>query len=127
MRSMSPIKSGFADHIKATAPATWGPHRVGDAMILATADNKLTAIGADGQTRWQVPIENGDLVGTPLAQDDSLLIAYKKGVVERRSLADGALVAAKNIEQPLASGVVPFLRRLIIAGNDGTLLVIDQP
>jgi outer membrane protein assembly factor BamB len=109
------------------APVVWGPFRVGDSMLLATANNQLVAIAADGQIKWQAPLEHGDLAGQPLVQDDSMLVAYKKGIVERRSLADGKSLAAKDLEQPLASGPVAFLQRLVISANDGTLLVVDQP
>ncbi len=109
------------------APAVWGPFRVGEFMLLATANNQLMAIASDGQVAWQAPLEYGDLAGAPLAQQDSLLIAYRKGIVERRSLADGKPLAAKDVEQPLASGPVEFMQRLVVAANDGTILVIDQP
>jgi hypothetical protein len=85
------------------------------------------AVAADGQIKWKASVEHGDLAGTPLTQADSILVSYKKGVVERRSLADGKPVAAKDITQPLASGPVAFLQKLVVAANDGTLLVIDQP
>jgi hypothetical protein len=109
------------------APVIWGPFRAGDSMLLATANNQLIPIAADGQIKWQAPTEHGDLAGAPLVQADSILIAYKKGIIERRSLADGKPLAAKDFEQPLASGAAAFLQRLVIAANDGTLLVVDQP
>jgi outer membrane protein assembly factor BamB len=109
------------------APVVWGPFRVGESLLFATADNQLTAIAADGQTRWKAPIEHGDLTGAPLTRAESVLVAYKKGIVERRSLTDGKPLAAKDITQPLASGPVVFLQKLVIAATDGTLLVIDQP
>lgn len=109
------------------APVVWGPFRVHDVLLLATADNQLMAIAADGQTKWKAPTGHGDLIGAPLKQNDSIVVSYKKGVVERRSLADGKPLAAKVITQPLASGPVSFLQKLVVAANDGTLLVIDQP
>ncbi|MCI0332062.1 MAG: PQQ-binding-like beta-propeller repeat protein [Planctomycetes bacterium] len=109
------------------APVVWGPYRVGDTMLLATANNQLMAIASDGQIAWQAPLEHGDLAGAPLAQQDSLLIAYRKGIVERRSLADGKPLAAKDVEQSLASGPALFLQRLVVAANDGTILVVDRP
>ena len=58
---------------------------------------------------------------------DSVLIAYRKGIVERRALADGKPLASADVEQPLAAGSVSFLQRLLLVANDGTLLVVDQP
>jgi hypothetical protein len=109
------------------APVVWGPFRIGDAILLATANSQLMSISADGQIAWQSPTEHGDLAGAPLAQNDNVLIAYRKGIIERRSLADGKPIAVKDTEQPLASGPVTFLQRLLVAANDGTLLVVDQP
>ena len=113
--------------MKSPPPKCEDPFRVADTMLLATADNQLIAITADGQIKWSAPIEHGDLTGAPLAQADSILVSYKKGVIERRLLPDGKSSAAKNIEQPLSTGPVAFLQKLIVAASDGTLLVIDQP
>jgi outer membrane protein assembly factor BamB len=109
------------------APVVWGPYRVGDSMLFATANNQLMAVTADGQIKWQAPIEHGDLTGAPLSTPDSVLLAYKKGIIERCSLSAGKSLAVNDVEQPLASGPVLFLQRLVVAVNDGTLLVIDQP
>jgi hypothetical protein len=108
------------------APVVWGPFRVGDSLLFATADNQLIAVAADGQIQWKAPVEHGDLTGSPLAQADSILLSYKKGVVQRVS-ADGKPLAAKDVTQPLASGPVALLQKLVVAASDGTLLVIDQP
>ena len=56
-----------------------------------------------------------------------MLLAYRKGIVERRALADGKALVARNVEQPLATGPAAFLQKLVLAGNDGTILVVDQP
>jgi hypothetical protein len=40
-------------------------------------------------------------------------------------VADGAAIAAKDLEHPLTSGPVRFQQRLVLAAHDGTLLVID--
>jgi outer membrane protein assembly factor BamB len=109
------------------APAVWGPHRANDTMLLATANNQLLAIGADGQVKWQSPFEHGDLVGAPLIVGDEIVVTYKKGLLERRSLADGKPAAVKDVEQPVASGPAAFLQKLVVATNDGSLLVVEQP
>lgn len=109
------------------APVAWGPFQIGDVILLATADNQLMGISADGQIRWQLPIEHGDLVGKPLTVGDSFMVSYKKGVLERRAMADGKPIAAKEVGQPLASGPIMFQQWRIVAGNGGSLLVVDQP
>ena len=40
-----------------------------------------------------------------------MLLAYRKGVVERRSITDGKPLGSTNVEQPLATGPVEFLQR----------------
>ncbi len=110
------------------APVVWGPFRAGESILLATADGHLTAVSAQGDAMWNVAIdEHGDLAGAPLVLPDSVLLAYRKGIVERRALADGKQMVVSNVEQPLAAGPVQFLQRLVLTANDGTLLVIDQP
>lgn len=110
-----------------SAAAEWGPYVAGDIALLATADQKLMAIPSTADLRWQVPIEHGRLAGPPLVVGNSVVLAYQKGVLERRALADGKALGVKNVEQPLATGPAPFLQKLVLAGNDGTILVVDQP
>jgi outer membrane protein assembly factor BamB len=109
------------------APAVWGPYSANDAVLLATANNELLAIGADGKLKWREPFEHGDLAGPPLVTEESVLLTYRKGMVERRALADGKPLASTDVEQPLAAGPVLFMQRLLLVTNDGTLLVVDQP
>jgi outer membrane protein assembly factor BamB len=110
-----------------SAPVVWGPFRIGDTMLLATADGQLMSVSARGETSWKTATEHGDLAGAPLAQSGSVLIAYKNGILERRSLADGVSLGVEDLENPLATGAVPFLQRLVVAATDGTLLVVEQP
>jgi hypothetical protein len=113
--------------IALSAPVVWGPHAVGKAALLATADEQLTLISSAGEVVWSVKSEHGDLAGDPLSAEDAVLIAFKKGIIERRALGDGASLAAKDLEHPLASGPVRFQQRLVLSAHDGTLLVVDGP
>jgi len=109
------------------APVVWGPFRAGDAALLATADGQLAAVSDTGEFRWRTSFsEQGDLAGEPLILDDCFVVAYRRGVIERRSLTDGRLLGSSDCEQPLESGPVLFMQRLVLAG-DGALLVLDQP
>jgi hypothetical protein len=110
-----------------SAPAEWGPFVAGDVALVATVDQKLIAMPATGDARWQEPLEHGALAGPPLVSPDGVLLAYRKGVLEKRSLADGKPLTTINMEQPLASGPVAFLQKLVVAAGDGTLLVVDRP
>jgi hypothetical protein len=84
-------------------------------------------ISPEGQATWRVPLEHGDLAGEPLNVHDGVLLAYRKGIFERRAAGDGAASAAKDLEHPLASGPVRFQQRLVLSAHDGTLLVVDAP
>jgi hypothetical protein len=109
------------------APVEEGPYHLGDGVLLTTADGKLICLAATGDVKWQAPSEHGPLAGPPLVLPDGFLLAYRKGIIERRSLTDGKPVAAANVEQPLATSPVAFLQHLILTMNDGTLLVVDKP
>ena len=94
---------------------------------LLTANEQLVAVQADGGIAWAVTLEGGDLAGPPLAADDSVLLAYRKGILERRGLADGQPAGKLDVEHPLAAGPVRFLDRIVLTAHDGTLLVVEQP
>jgi hypothetical protein len=106
----------------------WGPFPVGDSLVLATANRQMLALSAAGEIVWQTPLEQNDLAGRPaLANGSEFVLAYRDGVIERRALADGKTLGAKDLEHPIATGPVRFMQRLVLAAHDGTLLVVDQP
>jgi outer membrane protein assembly factor BamB len=116
-----------AGETKLSAPVVWGPYAVSGDVAVATADEHLTVVSAAGDETWRVALEHGALAGAPLTSDGSVLIAYRNGVVERRAIADGKVLATVDVEHPLAAGPVQFAERLVLTAHDGTLLVVDQP
>jgi outer membrane protein assembly factor BamB len=110
-----------------SAPVEWGPYAAGDLALVSTVEQKLAAIPASGELKWEVPLEHGPLAGPPLVVGDGVYLSFRKGIVERRSLADGNPTGSLNVEHPLATGPVAFQQKLVAAAADGTLLVIEPP
>jgi hypothetical protein len=109
------------------APLEAGPYQMGDLLLITTADEKLLALSATGEVKWQGPLQHGPLAGPPLVLPDGILLTYRKGIIERRAAADGKPLATLNVEQPLATGPVAFMQHLVATAADGTLLVVDKP
>ncbi|MEX2091155.1 MAG: PQQ-binding-like beta-propeller repeat protein [Pirellulales bacterium] len=105
----------------------WGPYRVGDLLLVVTANDQLVAVRADGSIAWADAVQGGDLAGEPLATDGGFLLAYRKGILERRGLADGQPTGKLDVEHPLAAGPVRFMDHIVLTAHDGTLLVVEQP
>jgi hypothetical protein len=110
-----------------SAPVVWGPFSAGDAVLLATADGQLVLISPTGEETWRAPLEHGILAGEPMVDNDSILIAFRNGVIERRAKSDGKPLGSVNVEHSLAAGPVNFSQRLVVTAADGTLLVVVKP
>jgi hypothetical protein len=95
--------------------------------LIATADNQLLLVSPTGDELWRVALEHGDLMGQPLLTTDGVLIGYRDGTIERRKINNGELIAAIDVQHPLAAGPVEFLQRIVVTANDGTLLVVERP
>lgn len=124
--------------VKLPGRVTWGPFPAGDDILLAVDTNQLASVApASGQIRWQVPLgdaslsnvplSNMELAGKPLVSKQSVVLAFRGGIVRTIDLATGETSGETDLGQPLASGVVPLGGRLIVAAHDGTLLVIEKP
>lgn len=120
-------KMETAGEVNLPAPLEAGPYPMGDLLLITTADEKLLALSAAGEVKWQGPLQYGPLAGPPLVLPDGILLTYRKGIIERRSATDGKPLATLNIEQPLATGPVAFMQHVVATAADGSILVVDKP
>lgn len=104
----------------------WGPETIGDLVLVTTDRQSLVAFEAGQKQRWTSPLPYGPLVGRPLLEGDSLLLASLSGTVWRIAVADGAESARFDVGEPLGAGPVSFAggSRLLVSAADGTVLVI---
>ena len=105
---------------------TWGPFQVGGELLLATAAGELVAIDPEGEIAWRQPTQDTPPRGTPLADDDSVLVLGPNGV-RRIALQDGSTQNEAPTGEPAAFGPVGLGNRLIVTAHDGTLLVVEKP
>lgn len=105
----------------------WGPYRIGDLLLVVTANDQLVAVNKEGGIAWSDSVKGGDLAGPPLATDNGVLLTYRKGILEHRGIADGQPVGSLDVEHPLSAGPVRFMDRIVLTAHDGTLLVVQQP
>ncbi len=105
----------------------WGPHDVGEGMLLATDADELMLIDADGTVRWRQELKHGACGGAPLVADGSALVLYSNGGVARVALTDGTEGAYSDLGQPAVAGPVALGERLLVVGPDGSLLVLNRP
>jgi hypothetical protein len=110
-----------------SADAVNGPFAVGGLLLIATANEQMVAVKSDGTIAWTSPLTSGDLAGPPLETDKGFLVAYRKGTLELRGLADGKPIRAIDLQQPLATGPVRLLNRIVLVALDSTLLIANEP
>ena len=82
----------------------WGPVRAGDALLLATDDNHLLCLDAQGKRRWQVSLEHGPLVGAPLPMGNGFVLASRNGVIFRVEAGTGKTLGKIDLQCPLGTG-----------------------
>jgi outer membrane protein assembly factor BamB len=109
------------------ARSAWGPDRVGDCVLLATDDDQLYCLGAEGKIVWQIPLPYGPLAGRPLATDAGYLLVAARGVIWRLDPATGRELAKAETGYPLATGAVPLGDGLLVGGHDGCLYKLPKP
>ncbi len=105
----------------------WGPAPVGDAVLLATDDNRLLSMDAKGKRLWQAPLGHGPLAGAPWPLGGQYLLASRDGTISRIDAATGKELGKLDAGSPLATGPVVRGGRVLVAGYDGTLYEVRQP
>ncbi|MEM9352457.1 MAG: hypothetical protein AAGA92_05550, partial [Planctomycetota bacterium] len=108
------------------AAVSWGPFAVGDKLLLATADSELVCVAPGGGVAWRTPLEGRLPMGKPLGDGGSALLLSASELL-RVSLETGEVAGSIALDQPAAFGPVAFNKRLVVAGHDGSLLVVEKP
>jgi outer membrane protein assembly factor BamB len=106
--------------------AVWGPFGCGQCILVATDAQQLHCLDASGALRWQIPLPQDELVGRPLVDADAVVVAFENGQLLKLSLTSGEEQFSINVGQPLAAGPLRLQSRLVVAGHDGSLLVVDE-
>ena len=103
-----------------------GPLAIGDRVMLVTNDDLMHIIDSSGKDH-AVPLPHGRPVGEPVVDGSAWLFASTGGMVWRVDPATAEELAAQDTGLALGSGLAPLGNRLMVAGHDGTLYLIEKP
>jgi outer membrane protein assembly factor BamB len=107
---------------------SWGPERIGDSVLALVDGKSIHCFGPDGKSRWEQPAAAfGQPAGPPLQVGGDFVFASTDGQVWRIQGGDGKTAGRSVIGEPLSRGPVAFGDQLLLAGNDGVLLVAPVP
>lgn len=110
------------------ARVTWGPQRVGDAVMIVTDNKHLRCFQADRTERWEKPgVAHGHPAGPPLEDNGDYVFASRDGALWRVSGATGEELSKTLLDEPIAASPVTYGGRLLLlCGNDGTLHLVPM-
>ncbi|HJN10502.1 MAG TPA: PQQ-binding-like beta-propeller repeat protein [Pirellulaceae bacterium] len=109
------------------ARVTWGPHRVGDVVMVITDGKQLRCFQADRTERWEQPgVAYGTPASPPLEVDGDFIFVSQSGTLWRMSGATGEEVDKTELSEPVGSGPISYNGSLLLCGNDGTLHVLPM-
>jgi len=98
----------------------------GDYVVLVTNDSLIHVIDSEGKVRSH-SLTHGLPAGEPVVDGAHWLLASSEGTVWRIDPASGEELASLDTGLALGSGLADYGRRLLAAGHDGTLYVIEKP
>jgi outer membrane protein assembly factor BamB len=92
---------------------------------VATAGEKLIALGEQTTPLWQLDLPHGPLAGIAAASENVLLAASRSGMVWALKADTGEAIGSPiDVGQPLAGPPVIASGRIIVAGADGSLQLL---
>jgi outer membrane protein assembly factor BamB len=108
------------------AKCVLGPFTIGEHVMLVTNDDLMHVIDSSGKMRSD-KLPYGAPTGEPLVDGSHWLLAAASGEVWRVDPASGEELAKEQTGLALGSGLALFDNRLLVAGHDGTLYLIEKP
>ncbi len=118
-------------HLEAAAPIRlagrlrWGPHAVGEDILLGTQPGGLALYDANGGLLWAIEIDGQLPVGRPLQVEDAIILTTTSGRVLRLQQSDGEIQQQFDLQQPLADGPLLANGRIVVRAADGAVLILS--
>jgi|GEM_PF-4612816 len=107
------------------SPVAWGPVSLGEMVLVATAGERLIAVGSEPTTKWQIDLPHGALAGATKVGAENVLFASQSGTVWGLKLDTGELLSAMEIGLPLAGQPVVASDKVVVTGRDGAVHVLS--
>lgn len=102
----------------------WGPKRVGNVVLASDHEGHAYAFNEAGELQWVTEQPVGPIAGQPLTRNGRLVFASTSGMISIVG-EDGTIQQQTQVAEPLGSGPVAFNDRLLVAGWDGSLYVVQ--
>ena len=107
---------------------TWGPERVGNAVLVVIDGKQVRCFEAGEKERWQKPAPAlGPPCGPPLLAGDDFVFASVDGSLWRISGKTGEQLGASKVGEPLSSGPAAYGEGQLLCAGDGVLHVVHMP
>mgnify|MGYP003333755747 FL=1 len=106
----------------------WGPMAAGDVALVKTDDGKIRGYRASGQQDFEVAIPVGEIVGSPIRDENRIVLAGRSGWLLTLDASSGSVVGQADIGQPIFSA--PMLvnsNQLLIPGAEGVVYSAEVP
>ena len=113
----SAVLSG--DHVE-------GPFLVGNSIMIVTDADKMFCFDANLQPKWNVPIPNSRLAGSPIETEAGTLVTFENGQFLTLNPADGSEVKSVSLNEPISGTPVLDSGKIYVGGLDGTVHVVPM-
>ena len=102
-----------------------GPWRVDNLLLLYTDQDQLVGFDSQLGRKWAIDIGNVKIAGNPVSINGKILVTLSNGRLHLISPQDGSQTTPIETGQPIAKSPVVIGDSLWIAGDDGTVHLLN--
>lgn len=113
---------------KLDAPAVGVLGLAGNLLLVETSDGQLQCLKTDDKLSkaWSIDLKGDHLTGTPLIENDQIIIATMGGKVLTLNSESGESSQTLQLDQHLEHGPVRIAGRVVVTSIDGSFYRIDS-
>jgi len=110
------------------APAVGVMGLAGNLLLVETSQGELQCLKTDDKLSktWSIPLEGDHLTGTPLVDNDQVVIATKNGKIMSINAETGETTKSLELDQFLEHGPVNVAGEIVVTSIDGSFYRIDS-